>query len=160
MEPDFRLYIQQVKKNAQVLADELIARGYLLVTGGTENHLLLWDLRPQGITGSKMEKLCDFCEITLNKNTVPGDKSALSPGGLRIGTPAMTTRGFQEPEMVRLAELLDRLVKHGLEIQSETGKKMVDFEAALPKHEELLGIRNEVNSWAREFPLPLVEDEV
>ena len=69
-------------------------KGYTLVTEGTDNHLILWDLRPNGLTGSKIEKLAELCNITVNKNTVPGDTSALSPGGVRIGVCALTTRGF------------------------------------------------------------------
>jgi Serine hydroxymethyltransferase len=81
---------------------------------GTDNHLLLWDLRPVGITGSKMEKLCDRIHITLNKNTVPGDRSALSPGGVRIGAPALTTRGFKQSDFVKVADFLDQFVFHSL----------------------------------------------
>jgi glycine hydroxymethyltransferase len=88
-----------VKSNAKALADELIKRGHTLVTNGTENHLLLLDVRPHGLTGSKLEKACDEVHITLNKNTIIGDKSAITPGGVRIGTPAVTTRGYKEQDM-------------------------------------------------------------
>ena len=84
------------------------ARGYKLVTDGTDNHLILWDLRPTGITGSKMELACDLCHITLNKNAVYGDASAMTPGGVRIGTPAMTSRGLKEADWEKIAEFLDR----------------------------------------------------
>jgi glycine hydroxymethyltransferase len=154
MQPEFKEYIDQVLSNSQTLADELMGLGYKLVTGGTENHLLLWDLRDVGLTGSKMEKLCDFVEITLNKNTVPGDKSAMSPGGVRIGTPAMTTRGFKEPEMIRLAELLDRIVNKGLEIQKISGKKLVDFVKAMHEDPELSQIKKEVNDWVSTYFMP------
>ena len=72
MTPEFKAYIQQVKKNAQAMAAGLTKRGHVLATGGTENHLVLWDLRPHDITGSKMEKLCDAVDITLNKNAIYG----------------------------------------------------------------------------------------
>ncbi|TVU50571.1 hypothetical protein EJB05_01948, partial [Eragrostis curvula] len=85
MSPGFKAYIQQVKANAVALGNHLMSKGYKLVTDGTENHLVLWDLRPLGLTGNKVEKLCDLCSITLNKNAVFGDSSALSPGGVRIG---------------------------------------------------------------------------
>ncbi len=88
-----------MKANAKALAGELTKRGHTLVTGGTENHLVLLDVRPQGLTGSKLEKACDEVHITLNKNTIIGDKSAVTPGGVRIGTPAVTTRGYQEADM-------------------------------------------------------------
>jgi glycine hydroxymethyltransferase len=74
-----------VQKNAQALAAALMSHGYTLVTSGTENHLVLWDLRPEGVSGSKMEKVCDLAHITLNKNAVVGDLSAMNPGGVRIG---------------------------------------------------------------------------
>merc|ERR1711985_103523 len=91
--PDFVEYSKNVKANAATLAEALKAKGHKLATDGTENHLVLWDLRPHGLTGSKVEKVCEMASISLNRNTVPGDASALSPGGVRIGTPAMTTRG-------------------------------------------------------------------
>ena len=97
--PEFKEYSKQVKANAKALADELIKRGHQLVTGGTENHLVLLDVRPHGLTGSKLEKACDEVHITLNKNTIIGDKSAVTPGGVRIGTPAVTTRGYLEKDM-------------------------------------------------------------
>jgi glycine hydroxymethyltransferase len=81
------------------LADELMKRGHKLITGGTDNHLMLLDVRPHTLTGSKFEKACDEVHITLNKNTIIGDKSAVTPGGVRIGTPAVTTRGYKEADM-------------------------------------------------------------
>ena len=89
----------------------LVSRGYTIATGGTDNHLVLWDLRPQGVTGAKFEKVCDAVSITLNKNSVYGDKSAISPGGARIGTPALTTRGFKEADFERTAEFLHQAVQ-------------------------------------------------
>lgn len=79
------MYTRQVIANCRALSDALVKRSYKLVTGGTDNHLILWDLRPEGVTGSKMEKVCDLCHITLNKNAVVGDLSAMNPGGVRIG---------------------------------------------------------------------------
>ena len=81
MSPEFKAYSKQTKANAVALADALMKNGYKLVTDGTENHLVLWDLRPCGLTGSKMETICDMLHITLNKNAVFGDASALAPGG-------------------------------------------------------------------------------
>jgi len=82
-------------------------RGHPLITNGTENHLLLVNLRDQGLTGSKFEKMCDHLHITLNKNTIIGDKSAITPGGARIGTPAVTTRGYMEADMRQVGVFLD-----------------------------------------------------
>ncbi|KAJ6302331.1 hypothetical protein OIU77_016423, partial [Salix suchowensis] len=93
--PGFKAYAKQVKANAVALGNFLMGKGYKLVTEGTENHLVLWDLRPLGLTGNKVEKLCDLANITVNKNAVFGDSSALAPGGyLSAGTPAMTSRGL------------------------------------------------------------------
>ena len=80
------------------MADELIKQGNKMVTDGTDNHLILMNVRDRGLTGSKLEKLCDAIHITLNKNTIIGDKSAVTPGGVRIGTPAITTRGYNEAD--------------------------------------------------------------
>ncbi len=95
----------QVQKNAKALAAALMGHGYKLVTDGTENHLILWDLRPEGISGSKMEKACDMCHITLNKNAVVGDLSAMNPGGVRIG-------GWRCQLQCRAAVLQPRSLSH------------------------------------------------
>ena len=94
--PEFVEYIRRVKSNAQALAASLMARGCAVVTNGTDNHLMLWNLKPSKITGSKMEKLLDYVKITANKNTVFGDTSAVAPYGIRLGTPALTSRGLNE----------------------------------------------------------------
>merc|ERR1719463_799361 len=99
--------------------------------GGPHNHLVLWDLRPHGLTGGKVEKVCEAASISLNRNCVHGDASALSPGGVRIGSPAMTTRGCNEQHFQKIAEFLDRVVGIALQIQSEKGKKLKDFELGL-----------------------------
>ena len=127
MTPEFKEYSKQVKRNATALADELMKRGHKLVTNGTDNHLLLLDVRPHGITGSKLEKACDAVHITLNKNTIIGDKSAMTPGGARIGTPAVTSRGFMEQDMRQVGVFLDRVIKASVNIQNKVGKKLKDF---------------------------------
>jgi glycine hydroxymethyltransferase len=119
--PEFKVYAQQVISNAQHLAKNLTSKGYKLATDGTDNHLILWDLRPLGLTGSKMEKLFDKVHITLNKNSVHGDVSAMTPGAIRIGTPAMTTRGLTEADFDACAELLHRGIQIALEIQATSG---------------------------------------
>lgn len=83
--PQFKAYAKQVKANAVAIGNALMKKGYKLVTDGTENHLVLWDLRPLGLTGNKVEKVCELAHITLNKNAVHGDSSALAPGGIRVG---------------------------------------------------------------------------
>lgn len=146
--PVFKEYAAQVKRNSAALAAGLIARGHSVVTGGSDNHLCLWDLRPKGLTGSKMEKLLDACHITTNKNTVFGDKSALSPGGIRLGTCALTTRGFNEADMDQVAEILDRCCSIALRIQESAGKKLADFLVAMKGDAELEGIDKEVYDFA------------
>lgn len=154
MEPEFKEYIRDVKKNAAKLGTELVAKGYTLVTGGTDNHLILWDLRPQGLTGSKLEKVLEFASISANKNSVYGDTSALAPGGVRLGTPALTSRGFKEKDMEKVAEFLDRGVKIAIEIQSKVGKLMKDFTPAVENSEEIKNLRHEVEEFASKFPMP------
>lgn len=105
---EFKAYQTQVVKNAKKLAEELLKRGYKLVSGGTDNHLILLDFTNKGITGKKAEKLLDEAYITVNKNTVPNDPNgALVTSGVRIGTPAVTTRGMVEEDMAVIAEAID-----------------------------------------------------
>merc|ERR1719374_459138 len=116
MTPDFVEYSKAVVANAGTLAEALVAKGHKLASGGTDNHLVLWDLRPHGLTGSKVEKVCEMASISLNRNAVHGDASALSPGGVRIGTPAMTTRGCTAEDFQRIAGFLDRCCSIALRI--------------------------------------------
>merc|ERR1719240_2158248 len=104
--PEFKDYSQQVIRNSKALAKALMDKGHKLATDGTDNHLVLLDLRPHGLTGSKVEKVCELISISINRNAVHGDVSALSPGGVRIGTPAMTTRGCNEKDMETVANLI------------------------------------------------------
>ncbi len=111
MQPEFKGYAAQVVKNAQVLAAALIARGYAIVSGGTDSHLMLVDLRPKGLTGKEAEQLLDRAGITVNKNTIPGDsQSPFVTSGIRLGTSALTTRGFGEAEMEQVAGLIDTVL--------------------------------------------------
>ena len=89
----------------------LLSLGYTLVSGGTDNHLVLVDLKPSGVDGARAQSVLDLASVTVNKNSVPGDKSAIIPGGVRIGTPALTTRGFKEDDFVKVADFLDRCVR-------------------------------------------------
>jgi glycine hydroxymethyltransferase len=109
--PGFKVYAAQVIKNAQALARALIARGYAIVSGGTDTHLMLVDLRPKQVTGKEAQELLDKAQITVNKNTIPGDpQKAFVTSGIRLGTPAVTTRGFREPEMEIVADLIDTVL--------------------------------------------------
>src|SRR5437879_10027295 len=95
LQPDFKTYAKEVVKNAQALAAALVARGYAIVSGGTDSHLMLVDLRPKGLTGKEAEQLLDRAGITVNKNTIPGDpQSPFVTSGIRLGTSAITHRGL------------------------------------------------------------------
>jgi glycine hydroxymethyltransferase len=153
--PAFKEYAQQVCKNAQALADQLTNKyGYTLATGGTVNHLVLWDLKPQNLTGSKMQTICDNCSITLNKNAVLGDKSALTPGGVRIGTPALTTRGLKEEHFRQVGDFLHRAVEIALQLQATSGKLLKDFEIAVQNSAEIKQLKNDVQKFITQFPMP------
>jgi len=111
MTPAYKQYAIQVVKNAQTLAAALLERGYAIVSGGTDTHLMLVDLRPKGLTGKEAQTLLDRAGITVNKNTIPGDpQSAFVTSGIRIGTPAVTTRGFAESEMEKVADCIDTVL--------------------------------------------------
>merc|ERR1712216_918337 len=155
--PEFKVYCKQVKANASALASFLVSKGYKLATEGTENHLMLWDLRPKGLTGSKMEKVFEKMHITLNKNAVHGDVSAMAPGGVRIGAPAMTTRGLKEADFEKVGDFLHRGLQFALATQEKSGKKLVDFLKALEDKEnsdKLNALRLEVEAFAATFPMP------
>ena len=105
--PEFKAYQEQIVKNAKVLAHTLLSEGFDLVSGGTDNHLMLLDLRPFGITGKELEKRLDECYITVNKNAIPNDpEKPFVTSGVRIGTPAVTSRGLKEEDMVALGKLI------------------------------------------------------
>ena len=128
--PEFKSYQEQVAKNAGRLADGLVKRGYNLVSGGTDNHLMLVDLRNKGITGKDAETALDASGITLNKNAVPfDDKPPMVTSGVRIGTPAVTTRGMKETEMDKIAEYIDKVLSNiGNEgVYSEVRKAVGDL---------------------------------
>lgn len=153
--PEFKEYQIQVVKNMRALAAAITELGCgKIQTGGTDNHLVLWDLRPEDITGSKMEKACDLCHITLNKNTVAGDVSAIMPGGVRIGAPAMTSRGLKEDDFRKIAGFLHEVLMVCKEVQGVTGKMLKDFNPALMTHPKVADIRARVEAFAGSFPMP------
>lgn len=129
-------------------------KGEKLITDGTINHLLMWDVRPHGLTGSKLEKVYDKAHITVNKNSVVGDKSAATPGGIRIGTPAITTRGMVEKDMEVIAEFLLRGVDIAKRIQEKAGKQLKDFLPAIENDEEIKKLGDEVKAFSTKFSIP------
>ncbi|NLI40233.1 MAG: serine hydroxymethyltransferase [Caldisericales bacterium] len=112
-QPEFKTYQEQVLKNAKVLAKSLQGMGLRIVSGGTDNHLMLVDLRSKGLSGAEAESLMESIHITINKNSIPFDTAPpLKPSGIRLGTPAVTTRGMKEPEMEQIANIIGRVLTH------------------------------------------------
>jgi glycine hydroxymethyltransferase len=166
--PSFKVYAKQVVSNARAMAEALIEHGYKLQSGGTDNHLVLWDLRPLGLTGSKVEKVCDLMGITINKNSVTGDLSAQTPNGIRLGTSALTSRDMLEPDIKVVASFLHRAVQLALVLQKEAGTKMLKDFVRVATTEDTEGkgrtgyamvkeLRQEVTAFARRWPLPGVD---
>lgn len=132
LDPSFKDYAKQVVSNCKRLADELVKRDFKLVSGGTDNHLILVDLNNKDITGKEAEKLLDTIGITLNKNTVPNEtRSPFVTSGVRIGTAAVTTRGFKEEDMAEIAEIIDLAIKNKEEDLSSLKARV---EALCDKH--------------------------
>lgn len=157
--PEFVEYQKQVLKNAKALEEEFKALGYTLVSGGTDSHMVLVNLRDKGIDGARVETMCELINIALNKNSIPGDKSALVPGGVRIGAPAMTTRGLSEQDFKRVVHYIDQAVKYAVELQQSLPKdanKLKDFRAsAVAQDSKLSALKAEIAQWASQFPLPV-----
>lgn len=136
LQPAFKIYGEEVIKNAQAMANAFVAKGYKLISGGTDNHLMLIDLRSKNVTGKQAEQALVRADITVNKNMVPFDtQSPFVTSGIRIGTAAITTRGFKEADCVRVVEWIDRII---CDIENEA---LIDQ------------TRNEVNAFMERFPL-------
>lgn len=154
--PLFKEYQQQVLTNNAAFADRFNELDYKLVSGGTDNHLLLVDLKPKGVDGARVERILELVNIAANKNTVPGDKSALIPGGLRIGTPAMTSRGFKQDDFIKVANFIDRAVKIAQEEKAKVqGKKLADFKNHIGDGSAIASIQDlkkEITEFASTFP--------
>ncbi len=138
LSPTFESYAKQIQANAQVMAKEFLAKGYEIISGGTDNHLMLIDLRPKGLSGKLAENTLVKADITINKNMVPfDDKSPFGTSGMRVGTAAMTTRGLKEGDMAQIVDMVDKaLMNH-------------DNETVLKQ------IKGDVNAWVKQFPLYL-----
>jgi glycine hydroxymethyltransferase len=155
--PEYKAYQEQVISNSAKFAQALTEKGYDLVSGGTENHLVLVNLKNKGIDGSRVEKVLESVHIAANKNTVPGDVSAMVPGGIRMGTPALTSRGFVEEDFVKVAEYFDASVGLALKIKAESkGTKLKDFVETLQSssyvQSEIAKLRHDVEEFAKQFP--------
>jgi glycine hydroxymethyltransferase len=134
--PEYEKYINQVVKNAKAMAEAFVKKGYNIISGGTENHLMLIDLRNKNISGKQAEMALEKAHITVNKNMVPfDDKSPFTTSGVRLGTPAITTRGMEESQMELIAELIDTVIQN-------------------PENEKILqNVSAQVKLLANEFPL-------
>eukprot|EP00887_Chlorella_sp_A99_P008197 scaffold12.g8197.t1 len=152
--PAFKAYQTQVLANSKALAEGLAARDFSLVSGGTDNHIVLADLRPKGVDGSRVERVLELAHIATNKNTVPGDVSAMVPGGLRMGSPALTSRGFVETDFNKVAEFVDRGVQITQQLKQQTGPKLKDFREYLNAETPpaLAALREEVEEFSKQFP--------
>ena len=137
LKPEYKAYQEQVVKNARALADEMIKRGFKLVSSGTDNHLILVDLTNfEGVSGKDMQNLCDEVNITLNKNSVPNDpRSKFVTSGVRIGTPAVTTRGFKEEDMAVIADCLYKVATDFENSKEEILSKVSDLTKKYPIYE-------------------------
>ena len=135
LKPSFKEYQNQIVKNADTLAQRLKEHGYRIVSGGTENHLMLVDVRPQNINGKVAQHALDQAGITVNKNSIPFDtESPFKAGGIRIGTPAVTTRGMKEPEMLTIADFIDEALKNrdNAQVLEEIRLKVVELNKNFP----------------------------
>jgi glycine hydroxymethyltransferase len=138
--PEFKIYTKQVVKNAKVLAEELKNHGFRLITNGTDNHLILIDMTSKNIPGKEAESLLDSVGITVNKNMIPFDKrSPFDPSGIRLGTPAMTTRGMKEDEMKIIAELINKTIenKNNEDALKKIRSQVLDLTSKFPLYPEL-----------------------
>jgi glycine hydroxymethyltransferase len=133
---DYLKYAQQIKKNAQIMAEAFLKKGYNIISGGTDNHLMLIDLRSKGLTGKEAENALIRADITINKNMVPfDDKSPFVTSGMRVGTAAITSRGMKDDDMVRIVEMIDSV------LMNQTKDSVLET------------VRKDVNSWMTEYPL-------
>ena len=156
--PEFIEYQRQTLANTKCMAEAMVKRGYKIVSGGTDNHLILVHLKQsKDIDGARVENVCNKCMITVNKNSVPGDKSALVPGGMRLGAHALTSRGFKEADFEKTVELIDKAVIIAKEIQSRGGK-LKEFNSFLANDPEIndkcSALKKEVNDFAITFDMP------
>jgi glycine hydroxymethyltransferase len=176
MHPTYAKYMHAVRANARALSAALKKAGYDVVTHGTDNHIVLWNARSTRLSGAKIEKLLEAVDISVNKNTLVSDVSAFNPGGVRLGTLAMTTRGMNAKDMRQIADFITRVVQIGQEIEAAARQEEVADAVTsvgspqVPKavklkvflevaHREdfaskLAQIKDEVNAVATRFSLP------
>jgi glycine hydroxymethyltransferase len=149
-------YSKQVIINAKFLSKCLMEYGFDILTDGTDNHIVMVNLKNKGITGRKFEKLAEMCNVSVNKNAIVTDKSALSPSGIRLGTPAMTTRGFKENEFKFVANILNKICDLTIKIQGDSSSnKLVDFVKTTENYKDEINVINkDVSKYCTKFYLP------
>ena len=152
--PEFKQYSVQVRANMRAMAECMMKRGWDLVTSGTDNHLLMWHVKPLGLSGAKVERALELISISVNKNTVATDVSALLPSGIRVGAGAVTTRGMKEADMETITGFYEEVVKICLDVQAKSGKKLTDFLPALAASPEIVALRTKVETFAKKWPMP------
>jgi glycine hydroxymethyltransferase len=158
--PEFKAYQEQVIANAKALEKKFKELGHKLVSDGTDSHMVLLDLRQFSLDGARVEAVLEQINIACNKNSIPGDKSALTPCGIRIGTPAMTSRGFGVADFEKVAQYIDESIKICKEVQAALPKdanKLKDFKLKVASGEvsRINELRTEIASWSQTFPLPV-----
>ena len=137
LRPEFKAYAQQVVANAQALANGLLKRGFNIVSGGTDNHLMLVDLRSKNITGKKAEKYLDEVGVTCNKNAIPFDpEKPFVTSGIRLGTPAVTTRGMVEEDMETIAEIINLVVEDHVGNAEKARAMVEELSAKYPLYQD------------------------
>jgi glycine hydroxymethyltransferase len=153
---EFKEYSKQVIINAKYLADYLIDMNYDIITGGTDNHIILVNLKNKGISGARFEKIAELCNISVNKNTIATDKSAFNPSGVRLGTAAITSRGFVEDDMKFVVDMIDCIVRLTQEIQEQCQTTKLDefINKITDFTNEINVIKNTVSQYCSNFPLP------
>ncbi|CAF1279889.1 unnamed protein product, partial [Didymodactylos carnosus] len=148
---------KQILLNAKSMEKALTNRQYAIVSGGTDTHVLLLDLRPNGLDGARVERVCELAHITINKNSVAGDKSAMVPGGIRLGTPAMTSRGLKQHDFRQIVEFLHEAIIISLEAKEKT-KTLKDYKQFLLEDSTIQAniktLANRVTQFAQQFPMP------
>ncbi|XP_015588702.1 serine hydroxymethyltransferase, cytosolic [Cephus cinctus] len=162
MLPEFIAYQKQIVANAKRLCAGLQKYGYKISTDGTDVHMLLVDLRPNGITGSKAEKILEDISIACNKNTVPGDKSAFNPSGIRLGTPALTTRGLKEEDIDKVVDFIHKGLLLSKEVSAISGPKLIDYKKVLDTDagikKKVAELRQQVQEFSVKFSIPGLEN--
>lgn len=154
---EFKTYAEQTIKNSKQLAQSLWEYDFDVVTNGTDNHIVLVNLSRQGISGNKFEKIAEMCNVSVNKNTIATDKSAFSPSGIRLGTPAMTSRGFVEKDFEFVAKILYDISRLCVKIQNQAEScKLYDFNNCIPKYDlEIQILKERIHNYCKKFPLPV-----